>query len=130
MRRVLTGAASVAAVGTAAGVAVVAAAMALFHLSQDIMGSAGAYAVVALAAALVAVIGGLLGNFSFKRAPKPPPEPTLADTVGRMVRERPFLSAGAAIAAGLIAMKNPGVAGAVLTSFLAGRGQKDSSRHR
>ena len=130
MRRVLIAAASVAAVATAAGAAVVAAAMALFHLLQNGLGSAGAYAVVAVAAALVAIIGALLGSFSFKRQPKEPVEPTLGETVGRMVRERPFLSAGAAIAAGFIALKNPGIAGAVLTSFLTGRSSKESSRHR
>ena len=130
MRRVLIAAASVAAVATASGAAVVAAAMALFHLLQDSLGTPGAYAVVALAAAVVAIIGALLGSFTFKREHKPPPEPTLSDTVGRMVRERPFLSAGAAIAAGVIALKNPAIAGTILTSFLAGRSQKDPPRRR
>jgi len=129
MRRILFTAASVAAVATAAGIAVVAGALALFHLLQEGLGPAGAYAVVAGAAALVAVGGALLSGFGQKH-PKPQAEPSLGETVGRMVRERPIISAGAAIAAGLIALKNPGVAGAVLTSFLAGKSQRETGRRR
>jgi hypothetical protein len=130
MRKVLLAAASIAAVAVAAGAAVVAAAMGLFALLQETLGAPAAYGVVALAATLVAGIGIILGGFKFRREKKPPPEPSLSETVARVVRERPVVAAGAAIAASLIAIKNPGVLGTLLSAFLAGRAARDPPRRR
>ena len=130
MRRVLLAAASIVAVAVAAGAAVVAAAMGLFALLQETLGAPAAYGIVALAAALVAGLGILLGGFNFRREKKPPEEPSLSETLGRVVRERPIVAAGAAVAASLIALKNPGVLGTLISAFIAGRAARDPPRRR
>lgn len=129
MHRILLGAAAIAVVAAAVVVAVVAAAAALFHTLQMVVGTAGAYGIVAAAAVLVAVVGVLAGHLKMPKR-KPQAEPSLAETLGAIARERPILSAGAAIAASIVALKNPSLVGAVLTSFLAGRSQGKDSRRR
>ena len=130
MRKVLLAAASIVVVAVAAGAAVVAAAMGLFALLRETLGAPGAYGVVALAAALVAGLGIILGGFKFHHEKKPPPEPSLSDTLGKVVRERPLVAAGAAVAASLIALKNPGGLGTLISAFLAGRAARDPPRRR
>lgn len=130
MRKVLLAAASIAAVAVGAGVAVVSAAMGLFALLQENLGAPAAYGIVALAATILTALGILLAELRIHRAKKPPPEPTLGETLGRVVRERPMVAAGAAVAASLIALKNPGILGTLLSAFLAGRAGSDTSRRR
>lgn len=129
MRRILFAAAGIALVAAAVVIAVVAAAQALFHALEAGLGNVAAYAVVAAAGAVVAVLAIAAGGLKPPHK-KPPPEPTLADTLSRIARDRPLLSAGAALAAGIVALKNPSLVGAVLTSFLAGRNQGKDSRRR
>jgi hypothetical protein len=129
MRRILFAAAGIAVVAAAVVVAVVAASAALFHTLEDTLGTALAYGVVAAAAVVVAIVAVAAGGLKAPRR-KPEPEPTLAETLGKIARERPILSAGAALAAGIVALKNPSIVGAVLTSFLAGRSQGRDSRRR
>ncbi|MEO6340991.1 MAG: hypothetical protein ABIO39_13180 [Caulobacteraceae bacterium] len=130
MRKVLLAAASIAAVAVGAGVAVVTAAMGLFALLQEQLGAPAAYGVVAVTAAILTGVGILLAEFRLHREKKPPEEPSLSETLGRVVRERPIVAAGAAIAASLIALKNPGILGTLLSAFIAGRAAKDSPRRR
>ena len=130
MRKVLLAAASIAAVAVGAGVAVVTAAMGLFALLQETLGAPAAYGIVAFAAAVLTALGIWLGELKLHREKKPPPEPSLSDTLGRVVRERPLVAAGAAVAASLIALKNPGVLGTLISAFLVGRGERDPPRRR
>jgi hypothetical protein len=129
MHRILVAAAGIAVVAAAVVVAVVASAAALFHTLQAGLGTAAAYGVVAAAAIVVAVIGVFAGKVKLHHA-KPPPEPTLVESLGKIARERPILSAAGAIAAGIVALKNPSLLGAVLTSFMAGKSQGRDSRRR
>lgn len=122
-------AASIAAVAIGAGVAVVTAAMGLFALLQEQLGAPAAYGIVAVTAAILTGVGILLAEFKLHRE-KPSAEPSLGETLGRVVRERPIVAAGAAIAASLIALKNPGVLGTLLSAFIAGRAAKDPPRRR
>jgi hypothetical protein len=128
MRKILVAAAAIVVVGTAAGVAVVAAAYALFTSLESIVGPAWAEVVVAVAAVIVATLGVVIGGLEFGRHRPKAVEPSLTDTVVKMARERPLAAAGAALAAGLIALKNPGVMGAVLSAFLASRPPREPRR--
>ena len=130
MRKVLLTAALIAAVAVGAGVAVVTAAMGLFALLQENLGAPAAYGIVALAAAVFTGLGILAAELRFHHEKKAPPEPSIGETLGRVVRERPLVAAGAAVAASLIALKNPGVLGTLLSAFLAGRASGDPPRRR
>ncbi len=130
MRKVLLAAALIAAVAVGAGVAVVTAAMGLFALLQETLGAPAAYGIVALAAVVLTGLGILLAEVRFHREKKAPPEPSLSETLGRVVRERPLVAAGAAVAASLIALKNPSVLGTLISAFLAGRSVRDPPRRR
>jgi hypothetical protein len=122
LRRVLFYLASAAALATAAGVIVVALAYALYALVKPAIGAAGAAAVVAGAAA---VLIGLIG-FWLALASRPPRRKgraadTLAERIADFVREKPVTAIAAAVAAGLMAVRNPKYLGSALRSFLEGR---------
>src|SRR5436853_405463 len=64
------------------------------------------------AAALFAVIGALLlarkaEGPRRRHQPQPPPEASLVEKLVMVARAHPFLSAGAAVAAGIYGLKNP-----------------------
>ena len=46
------------------------------------------------------------------------PDSTMVDTILSLVRERPLLASGAAVAAGLYALRNPQLIAAVLRAFV------------
>ena len=46
------------------------------------------------------------------------PDATLVDTILSLVRERPLLASGAAVAAGIYALRNPQLIAAVLKAFV------------
>jgi hypothetical protein len=111
-----------AALATAVGIALVAAAFAVYAVMRPVVGEAGAAAVVAAVAAVVVGVAALLmrmeaGGSQHRREP----EPSLADRVFQVARERPLVAGGAALAAGLLALKNPQAAAGLVSAFLAGR---------
>jgi hypothetical protein len=122
IRRVFLTAAAIAALGAAAAVAVVAAAFALYAVLQPGLSPAGSAAVVAAIAALAALVGGLV----LTRKSHPPQKEDTSPT-GRLLdiaRERPVLAAAAAVAAGVVALRNPKIMAAVVSAFVAGRTAK------
>ena len=132
LKRVLSGAAAAGAVAASAGVAVVAAAFALYALMKEWIGQPGAAAVVALVFALIAGGAAMVAanmaagekaaqaRAEAKRlAELPQQEPGLFERALSLAKERPFMAAGAAVAAGLIAMRNPAMVVTLITGALA-----------
>ena len=126
-----------AIVASALGIAVLAAAYAVFASLKDLVGPGGAAAVVAglfaLIAALVAVLG-LQGDRPGKgRANEPPAAfPALdltslglVEKVTELARDRPLAAVGAAIAVGLVAWRNPELVNILARSFLPEARQRD-----
>lgn len=103
---------ALAAAAAAAGVLVVSAAFAFYALVRTYIGPSGAAACVTVAAAIV--LGGL-AFFMFGRAKGPKAkvskseagEGGLIDRLTGLVSDRPVVAASAAVAAGLLAWRNP-----------------------
>jgi hypothetical protein len=124
--------AATAAVAAAAATAVVAAAFALYALLRDPLGPAGAAAVVAAVAAAIAALAAVITVVRAEmRRRNEPPEPTLMERVGLLARDHPVMTAGGALAAGLMALKNPSLAAALIGAFLAPKSpSRRDDRHR
>jgi hypothetical protein len=109
----------VALLATAAAVALVALAYALYAGLSPLVGPAWASAAVAGAAALVLLIGGLV----FIRKPgggkRPVQDEGLAAKLIALGRERPLVAAAFAIAAGVIAVRSPGLLTALISAVIA-----------
>lgn len=125
--KTLTTLAAAAAIVAAAAVSVVAGAFAVYAVLLPLVGPAGGAAIVAAIFAVFAVIGALLmvrkadgGPSSRASAPTASqPDPfQLAERAFEMVKERPVLSAAAAIAAGVIAFRNPALVTIVAKAFM------------
>jgi ABC-type amino acid transport system permease subunit len=111
LRRLTLGVAAVACLATSAAMAVVAAGYALFAACVEQLGPAGASAVVALAAAVLALIFGLiLALVARGRKPAPRPVHDVADRLADLVRDRPIAAAAVAAAAGWVMTRNPALA--------------------
>lgn len=129
IKRVFLTVAAASAFGAAAAVLVVAGAYALFALARDQggLGPAGAAGLVALIAAVALGLAGLV--LALKGRRPPPSESNLVDRVTSLMSEHPVLGAGAALVAGIVALKNPKLVTTMLSAFLASRaGAKDRKR--
>lgn len=122
MERTLMALAAAAAIAAAAAVGVFSAFFALYALVEPHLGAPWAAAIVAVTAAAVVGLAGLLAARKVegdrRHAATAMPEAGLIDTVMGIIRERPLLSAGAAVAAGIYALRNPSLAAAVLRAFM------------
>lgn len=134
LNKALSVAAALAAMAAAAAVCVVAAAFALYALLRDYIGPAGAAAVVAVVAAILTAI---LAVVLLRRADPRPlrrDEQNLTTRLFDLARERPLIAAGAAVAAGLIALRNPSILGAAISAAMGGRprdaGRREGRRER
>jgi len=119
--KTLTTLAAAAAIAAAAAVSVVSAAFALFAVLAPHLGSAGAAAVVAAVAAAIVGVAGLIAAFKAEERHRPPPAPdalAFAEKAIEMVKERPILTVGAGLAAGIIAFRNPALAAIVAKALL------------
>lgn len=120
-----------AVLAAAAGTAVVAAAFALYALLEPNLGAPGAGAIVAACAALLVAGIGLWLNFKNHTPHRPAPEPSLAEKLTAFAQDRPLIAAGGALAAGLIALKNPKLAAGLASAFMAGKtAEKADNRQR
>ncbi|WP_419319194.1 hypothetical protein ACN2C7_00190 [Caulobacter sp. ErkDOM-E] len=118
--------AAAAAIAAAAAVGVFAAAFALYAVVETWLGPAGAAAVVAAVAALIVAMAGLIAARKAEQGQPPrtgaAPEPfSFAEKVVDIVKDRPLLSIGAGLAAGIFALKNPTLTAAVLKAFMEPR---------
>ena len=118
--------AAAAAIAAAAAVGVFAAAFALYAVVQTYLGPAGAAAVVAAVAALIVAIAGLIAARKVEHRNTPGHSATpdtfgLTEKIVGIVRDRPILSIGAGLAAGIFALKNPILTAAVFKAFMEPR---------
>ena len=121
-RRLLFMLAGAMALAVSAGVFVIALAYGEFALVKPYVGSAGAAGIVAGSAALfIGLLG--LGLAGAARPPKPKPgEPqNVVDRVMDFIKRKPVTALGGAIAAGILAIRNPSYLGAVVRAFVEGR---------
>jgi hypothetical protein len=121
--RLLMGFVAIAAISASVAVAVFASAFALFALVQPYVGSAGGGAVVAGAFALIALIVGLIAMPRRKRRRAEGPSGVAEDLMD-LVRDKPLAAAGVALAAGVMAMRNPRVITEVARAFFGERNRK------
>ncbi len=123
MERTLMALAAGAAIAAAAAVGVFSAFFALFGFIQPYVGTPGAAAIISGVSALVVAIAGFAAARKVDgdrraRAAAPPPEASLIESIMGIVRERPLLAAGAAVAAGIYALRNPQLVAAVVRAFM------------
>ena len=122
MERTLMALAAGAAIAAAAAVGVFSAFFALFAFLEPYVGTWGAAAIVSGASAVVVAIAGLVAarkaEGDRKEAASAPPDASLIEVIIGIIRERPLLSAGAAVAAGIYALRNPQLAAAVFRAFM------------
>lgn len=120
------GAVATSALAACAAVTVVALAFAEYALIEPWIGRAGGAACVAGTTALLIGIGALVASAGGgKVAPKPPPAPARSseaflERAFDFVKEKPVVAIAAALAAGFLAVRNPGYLGAAVRSFLEG----------
>src|SRR5690606_16595459 len=117
IRRILSAAVAVALTAGAVLTTVVAAAFALYALLEGPLGRPGAAAVVAALAALVAAVTALIALR--KAEPPPPAEQSPMERVIALASEKPILAVAAALAAGVVALRNPKVVAALVSAFVA-----------
>jgi hypothetical protein len=124
VRRIVVGTICLALISTAAGIVAVSAAFALYALLRDPLTPAGASAAVALAAAALIGLAAFVLSQTIKAPSRPRPRRTSAagspgalEPVLNLVKDRPLIAAGAAVAAGLLAVANPALVTAALRAF-------------
>ena len=114
--------AAAAAIAAAAAVAVVSAAFALYAVLVPLVTAAGAAAIVSAVAALIVAIAGLLAARKVECRHHPQQAaPQSFDMTGKVieiVRDRPLMSIGLGLAAGIFALKNPSLTATVAKAFL------------
>jgi hypothetical protein len=121
-RRILFLVAAITALAVSAGVLVVSLAFALYALVKPYVGAAGGAAIVAGATCvLIALLG-----VSLTMAAKPPKRLTKAperivDRIADFVRTKPVTAVAAAVATGLMAVRNPKYLGEAVRAFVEGR---------
>jgi hypothetical protein len=133
LRRLLYFMAGASALAVSAGIVMVALAYAEYALVKPALGPAGASGVVALTAAvMIGVIGLVLTMLARPPRPKKNEEPpeSLVDRVMDFVRSRPITAIGAALAAGLLVVRNPSYLGAAVRSFMDGVDAEPPRRRR
>jgi len=124
LQKTLTAIVGLVALATATVVAILAVAFALFAVLTPLITAAGAAAIVAGVFALIVAIVALVvaggsrhqgydedhhgGSADFG----------LVERLFEMARERPLLSVGAAIAAGVIAIRNPALVATIAAAFI------------
>lgn len=121
MERTLMALAAGAAVAAAAAVGVFSAFFALFAFIEPMVGTASAAAIISGASALVVAIAGLVAARRAegdRKAAAAAPDASLIEVIMGVVRDRPLLAAGAAVAAGIYALRNPQLVAAVVRAFM------------
>ena len=129
--RALAGVVALAFLCAAVTVAVIAAALALFWTLVPNLGEAGAAAIVAglfaLVVAIAVVIVVLTTGKQHHHDTHHHEQHADFDIIGKvfeMAREKPLWAAGAAVAAGLLAIRNPALVATIVAAFMDRPGSK------
>ncbi|MDB5441336.1 MAG: hypothetical protein JWM33_3763 [Caulobacteraceae bacterium] len=119
--------AAAAAIAAAAATGVVALAFALYAVMTPYVGQAGGAAIVAVVAAFLVLTAGLIAAGKARGAHQhrndAPPDRGMVELILNLVRERPLVSAGAAVAVAVFAMRNPSFVAALVRAFVDQRPQ-------
>lgn len=133
LARTLKAAAAAAIVASSAVVAVVAGAFALYQLLLLALNPAASAAIVAGLFAVIGLVGAVFTTRAFER--EAPPEtggfgvdPALIGKLTELAGDHPLLSAGAAVAAGALAIKNPELAASIIKALLEGQTAQDPAK--
>lgn len=122
MERTLMAVAAGAAIAAAAAAGVFSAFFALFAFLEPYVGTAGAAAIIAGCSAVAIAMAGFVAarkaEGDRKAAAAQPADAGLVEIILGVVRDRPILSAGAAVAAGIYALRNPQLVAAVVRAFM------------
>ncbi|MFZ5668420.1 MAG: hypothetical protein ACOY4K_02915 [Pseudomonadota bacterium] len=122
MERTLMALAAGAAIAAAAAVGVISAFFAVFAAIEPLVGTAWAAAIIAAASALVVALAGFAAKARAegdrRRAVEAEPDASLVEILLKVVRDRPMLSAAAAVAAGVYALRHPQLLAAVVRAFM------------
>jgi len=108
---------AIVALSTGVVIAVTALAIALFAALAPALGTAGAAAIVAVAFIIVILLGFILAGMR----PKAQPRDDDAGLIARLLeiaREKPLLAVGAAVAAGILAIRNPALVATIVAAFV------------
>lgn len=120
--------AAAAAIAAAAAVSVFSAAFALYALIMPWLGPAGAGAVVAAVAAVVVGGAGVLAKRKAQgrkmATGAPEADPSIVQKIIDIAKDRPMLAAGAAVAAGVYAIRHPALVAAVIGAVMENRSRK------
>jgi len=122
--RILMAFVAIAAICASVSVAVFAAAFALFALVQPYVGNAGGGAVLTGVFAVIALVIGLLAMPRRRRRRSGDGPSGVAEDLMDLVRDKPMASAGVALAAGIMAMRNPRVITEVIRAFRSERNER------
>jgi hypothetical protein len=122
-RRILLALMAAATLAAASAVVVVALAFALYALVEPYLGKPGAAATVALVTAILIAFAGMAMALAGRGGPRRAASTLSGGFLERalaFVREKPIVAASAAIAAGLMASRNPKYLGEAIRAFLEG----------
>ena len=114
---------AIAFLATSASIVAVAVSFALYALVLPYVGAAGASAVVAGVYALILAVAGVAvmpRGRNRRRAGTGTPA-GVAEDLMELVRDKPIASAGVALAAAIMAMRNPRVIGEIARAFFQNR---------
>jgi hypothetical protein len=121
-RRLLFMLAGAMMLAVSAGVFVIALAYGEYALVKPYVGAAGAAGIVAGSAALfVGVLGLALANAGKPPKPKPGEPQSVTERLMDFIKRKPVTALGGAVAAGILAIRNPTYLGAVIRAFVEGR---------
>jgi len=123
LRKIIIAVVGAAMLAAAAGVMVVAGALALYGVLRPYVGGPGAAAIIVLAAGLLMLGVGLLLESRLLRGGQPkagPPEDDqdLLTRLMALAMDRPLIAGGALIGAVFLAIRNPALMGVVVKAFL------------
>lgn len=124
LRGALVGIIALVALATATIICLIAAAFALFAALTPALGPAGAAAIVAVASLLFVMLAVIL-TLVATRPKQSDPDDGLIERLFDIARERPLIAVGAAIAAGVLAIRNPALIATIVAVFMEGRKSKD-----
>lgn len=114
--------AAAAAIAAAAAVAVVSAAFAIYAVLVPLVTAAGAAAIVSAVAALIVAIAGMVAarKVEGRHSHQQPPQQgfDMTSKVVEIVRDKPLMSIGIGLAAGIFALKNPTLTASLAKAFL------------
>jgi len=120
-QRILVAVTAIVAIATGVAIALVALSYAEFALVRPYVGEAGAAGIVTGTYAVFVLIGGLLSIPRKRRRVRSDGPTGVAEDLMELVRDKPFATAGVALAAGIMAMRNPRVIAEIAKAFLTNR---------